>query len=133
TKVLHNGKQATGVLYVDTQTGMEYEQPADLVVLGGFTFSNTRLLLLSEIGQPYDPKTGKGIIGKNYTGHHTSLNLISTVGFFENEKFNNFAGAGALGATIDNFNPEQLNNNGLDFLHGFEVNYMQGGDRKSTR
>src|SRR5699024_1028152 len=42
-RVLHNGKKATGVMYVDTRTGQEYEQPADVVVLSAFTFTNNRL------------------------------------------------------------------------------------------
>ena len=58
-RVLHDGKKATGVLYVDTQTGEEFEQPADLVVLTSYTLGNVRLLLLSEIGRPYDPETVK--------------------------------------------------------------------------
>src|SRR5699024_6286013 len=46
-RVLHEDGKATGVLYVDTRTGQEFIQEADVVVLGAFTFSNNRLLLLS--------------------------------------------------------------------------------------
>jgi len=127
-RILHDGERATGVLYVDTETGEEYEQPADLVVSAAFTFTNTKLLLLSEIGEPYDVKTGKGIIGKNYTGHHTNIGLIGATGFFEDKKFNNFAGAGALGATIDDYNPEQLDHLEEGFLHGYEVYILQEGN-----
>jgi gluconate 2-dehydrogenase alpha chain len=45
---------ATGVLYTD-ENGREVEQPADLVVLSAFQLHNVRLLLLSDIGTPYDP------------------------------------------------------------------------------
>ena len=48
-----NGK-ARGVRYVDA-TGQEFFQPADLVSLASWTLNNTRLLLLSGIGEPYDP------------------------------------------------------------------------------
>src|SRR5690625_4688618 len=58
-RVIHEGGKAKGVVYVDTETGQEYEQPADVVVLAAFTFTNNRLLLLSDIGEPYDPKTKK--------------------------------------------------------------------------
>ena len=51
------GKQATGVTYIDAR-GREVEQPADIVVLATYCFNNTRLLLLSGIGKPYDPQTG---------------------------------------------------------------------------
>lgn len=126
-RILHDGKKATGVLYVDTETGEEYEQHAKLVVSAAFTFTNTKLLLLSEIGEPYNPETEEGIIGKNFTGHHTNLILSPTVGYFEDEKFNNFSGAGGMGATIDDFNAEQLNHDELDFLHGFEIYIVEGG------
>ena len=49
-----SGKRATGVTFVDT-SGEEWEQPADLVILSAFTVFNVQLLLLSKIGQPYDP------------------------------------------------------------------------------
>jgi len=129
TRVLHNGKKATGLLYTDTTTGEEYEQPADIVVLAGFTFTNTRLLLLSEIGTPYDPKSGTGIIGKNFTGHFNNVNYLGARGFFEKKKFNNFAGAGALGATIDDFSGDNIDHSRLNFLHGFEVQIQTTGDR----
>src|SRR3546814_21095937 len=55
------GKRATGVLYVDEQ-GQEFEQPADHVILCAYGLHNTRLLLLSGIGQPYEPATGTGVV-----------------------------------------------------------------------
>ena len=63
------GKWATGVTYVDT-SGDEWEQPADLVLLCAFQLFNVQLLLLSGIGTPYDPQSGKGQIGRNFT-HQT--------------------------------------------------------------
>ncbi|MQT72567.1 GMC family oxidoreductase, partial [Pseudomonas sp. FSL R10-0071] len=57
--------KATGVTYIDA-LGREIEQPADLVILGAFQFHNVRLMLLSGIGKPYDPKTGEGVVGKNF-------------------------------------------------------------------
>src|ERR1700688_5305496 len=61
-----SGKRAIGVRYVDRE-GREIDQPADMVVLSAFQMHNVRLLLLSGIGTPYDPKSGKGVVGKNYT------------------------------------------------------------------
>ena len=58
---------ATGVTYIDTETDTEYEQPADIVVLGAYMLNNVRLLLLSKIGQPYNPNTGEGVVGRAYT------------------------------------------------------------------
>ena len=31
-----------------------------------YPFNNTLLLLTAGIGEPYDPRTGKGVVGKNY-------------------------------------------------------------------
>ena len=59
------GKQATGVTYLDAR-GREVEQPASIVILATYCFNNTRLLLLSGIGKPYDPQTGRGVVGRNY-------------------------------------------------------------------
>ncbi|MGM8366428.1 GMC family oxidoreductase [Virgibacillus sp. W0181] len=126
-RVLHDGKKATGVLYIDPQTRQEYEQPADLVVLGAFFSGNTRLMMLSEIGEQFDPKTGKGVIGKNYTSHYTALGGNSATGFFEDKKFNTFAGAGALGAVLDDFNGDNIDNSKTDFLHGFNLSIFQDG------
>ncbi|MBY7144499.1 GMC family oxidoreductase [Virgibacillus sp. NKC19-3] len=127
TRVLHDDDKASGVLYVDTQTGEEYEQPADIVVVAAYTYGNTRLMLLSEIGEPYNPETGEGIIGKNITAHYGNLLFTGVDGFFEDKKFNSFAGTGALGATLDDYNGHQIDNNETDFLHGFQLNISQGG------
>ncbi|WP_048307355.1 GMC family oxidoreductase [Halomonas sp. PR-M31] len=130
TRVTHDNARASGVVYTDTSTGETFEQPAGVVVLAGFVFNNTRLLLLSDIGEPYDPKTGKGIIGKNFTGHFNNLTTyIGAHGFFKNKKFNTYMGTGALGATIDDFSGDHKDHSDLDFLHGFEVHYAQLGNR----
>ncbi|WP_446053749.1 GMC family oxidoreductase [Virgibacillus saliphilus] len=128
-RVVHDGDKATGVLFTDTQTGEEFEQPADVVVLAAFVWSNTRLMLLSEIGKPYDPETGQGVIGKNFTGHYPELTYDYVDGFFEDKKFNSFAGAGTLGAAVEDYGPEQLDHYELDFLHGFKLTILQSGNR----
>src|SRR5262249_21357177 len=58
-------KKVTGVVFTDTRTGEEYEQPAGLVVLSAYVFGNISLLLNSGIAEPYDPLTQKGAVGKN--------------------------------------------------------------------
>src|ERR1700751_3551526 len=94
-------KRATGVTFVDS-SGEEWEQPADLVLLCAFQLFNVQLLLLSGIGQPYDPRTGQGQIGRNFT-HQT---VSGVIGFFDNTKynFNPFIASGAIGMCIDEFN-----------------------------
>lgn len=107
------GKKATGVLYVDEQ-GQEFEQPADLVILCAYGLHNTRLMLLSGIGQPYDPATGKGVVGKNYAYQITSSVNV----FYDDKVFNPFVGAGALGIAVDDFNGDNFDHGGKGFIGG---------------
>lgn len=110
-----SGKRATGVTYVDS-SGEEWEQPADLVISTAFTLDNVRLLLLSGIGEPYDPGTGKGVVGRNFS--YQTAN--STLGFFDPKKFNfnNFIGGGATGMAVDEFNNDNFDHARLGFLGG---------------
>jgi gluconate 2-dehydrogenase alpha chain len=106
-------KRATGVTYVDAQ-GNEYEQPADLVILCAFILHNVHLLLVSGIGQPYDPATNSGVVGKNY-----AYQIVSDVDvFFDDKLTNNFIGAGALGMGIDEFNGDNFDHTNLGFIGG---------------
>src|SRR5699024_12315199 len=101
-RVIHKNGKATGIMFVDTRTGEEYEQPADVVALGAFSFANNRLLLLSEIGKPYNPETRKGVIGRNFNGQF-NITFLGARGFFDDKKFNLYMGAGALGGTMSVF------------------------------
>lgn len=125
-RILHNGEKATGVLYTDVTTGEEIEQPADVVVLTSYVFNNARLLLNSKIGRPYNPSTGEGVIGKNYA---YQVVKGGATGYFDDQKFNNFAGAGALGMVIDDFNGDNFDHSNLDFIHGGYLSITQTGLR----
>lgn len=127
TRVTYDGKKATGVIYVDLTTGLEYEQPADVVVLAGFTFTNNRILMLSDIGEKYDPKTKTGVIGRNFHGQFNST-FLGARGFFDKKKFNLHMGGGALGATFSDLAGDNLDTSDLDFLHGGGVEIRQYGD-----
>lgn len=121
-EILHEDDEVTGVRYVDLNTGREYDQPADVVVLTSYVLNNVRLLLQSELGEPYDPEEETGVIGKNYCyqvefdGH----------AFFDKE-YNMQMGAGALGMAIDDFNGDNFDHDDLDFLHGGWISLRQGG------
>lgn len=106
-------KRATGVTYIDAR-GREFEQPADLVLLASYVFNNVRLMLLSGIGTPYDPASGRGAVGRNYAYQCTS----SVTLFFDDRVFNQFMGAGALGRTVDDFNGDNFDHGGLGFFGG---------------
>ncbi|GAB4074144.1 GMC family oxidoreductase [Barrientosiimonas marina] len=124
-RILYDGNKATGVLYVDTRTGQEYEQPADVVSLTSFIFNNVRLLLLSEIGEPYNPKSGNGLIGKHFVDHHFEP---VTRGFFEDEKFNNYIGSGGLGVCFTDFGADNFDHSDVDFLNGGQIEIQMGGN-----
>ena len=107
-------KRVTGVVYADARSGEEFEQPASTVVLGAYVFNNTRLMLLSRIGRPYDPRSGQGVVGRNYCYQTTSgVNV-----FYEDRYLNQFMGAGALATTIDDFNNDNFDHSGLGFVGG---------------
>jgi len=105
--------RVTGVTYVNTQ-GEEFEQPAEIVILSAYILNNIQLLLASDIGTPYDPQTGQGVVGKNYAYQITSgVDL-----FFDDKLTNRFIGAGALGMIVDDFNGDNFDHTGLDFIGG---------------
>jgi gluconate 2-dehydrogenase alpha chain len=115
-------KRAVGVTYVNAQ-GREVEQPADLVILTSYTFNNTRLMLLSEIGKPYDPVSNQGVVGRNYsyqTGGKVSL-------FFEDKEFNPFIGGGMTGTSIDDLSGDNFDHSKLDFIGGAYVAAQSNG------
>jgi gluconate 2-dehydrogenase alpha chain len=126
TKVNLDGARtrATGVTYVDVQ-GQEWEQPAEIVLVCAFILFNVRILLLSGIGQPYDPKSGTGTVGRNYAYQtDSSVNM-----FFDDKNFNPFINSGALGQTVDNFNGDNFDHTGLDFVGGGIITCNPTGGR----
>ncbi|KKB33410.1 GMC family oxidoreductase [Bacillus thermotolerans] len=125
TRILHDGTKATAVRYVDVLTGEEFEQPAEMIALTSYVMNNTKLLLVSELGTPYDPNSGTGVIGKNYCYQI----LPGATGFFEKERFNTFMGAGALGATVDDYNGDFFDHSDLNFIHGGSISITQTGLR----
>jgi gluconate 2-dehydrogenase alpha chain len=117
------GKKVQGVVYVDMRTGEEFEQPANLVVLCGYVFSNTQFLLLAGIGEPYDPATGKGAVGRNYC-YQTQAGVDA---FFEDKFFNPFMQAGGSHTGIDDFNSDNFDHAGLGFHGGGYISCTANG------
>jgi gluconate 2-dehydrogenase alpha chain len=119
-----NGKRAQGVTYVD-DNGEEVFQPAELVFLASWTLNNTRLLLLSHIGEPYSVRSGKGTVGRNLT--HQVLFSAATA-FFE-KPLNRFMGSGAAGAAISEFDGDLFDHTELAFLRGGHLLALSMGYR----
>jgi gluconate 2-dehydrogenase alpha chain len=116
-------RRVTGVVYSDMKTGEEYEQPAGLVVLSSYVFGNVQQLLLAGIGEPYDPKSGKGAVGKNYCYQFEAHGEA----FFEGREFNPFMGAPGMATAIDDFNGENFDHSGLGFFGGGYIICANGG------
>ncbi|WP_367716621.1 GMC family oxidoreductase [Nitratireductor sp. GISD-1A_MAKvit] len=83
-----DGRRATGVEYISPE-GEIFEQPADIVILAAYINHNVHLLLVSQIGEPYNPETGRGLVGKNY-----AYQTMSGVDLFydDDTNFNPFIG-----------------------------------------
>ena len=116
-------KRAVSVTYIDGR-GNELEQPADLVILTSYVFSNTRLLLLSGIGKPYDPVTNQGVVGRNYS--YATYGKVPV--FFDDKVFNRFMGSGGLGTLIDEYNGDNFDHAGLGFIGGAYIMVATAGN-----
>jgi gluconate 2-dehydrogenase alpha chain len=121
-RVLHRNGKATGVLYVD-EKGAEVEQPARVVILASWTLNNSRLLMLSRIGDAYDPATGKGTLGRNLTHQVSNFTQI-----FLDRPLNAFMGAGGLGMTLADFDGDFGLDPALGVLRGGHIRVTSGGE-----
>jgi len=121
-KIVYEGNRTRGVNYVDAD-GEESFQPADAVLLCSWTLNNTRLLLLSGIGEPYDPATAKGVVGRNLTHQ-----IIASGGtLFMEKPLNRFMGAAASGICISDFDGDNFDHSDLPFIRGGTFRVMATG------
>lgn len=116
-------RRATGVTYLDS-TGRERTQEAAMVFLCAFSLYNVHLMLLSGIGEPYDPATGTGVVGRNYT--YQNVEKIQMF-FSPDAQANPFIGIGGAGVAIDNFNGKQLDSAHAGFIGGGIIAARQPG------
>jgi gluconate 2-dehydrogenase alpha chain len=123
-RVLYRDGKATGVSYVDAN-GEEVVQPTDLVVLASWTLNNTRLLLLSGIGEAYDPDSGKGQVGRNLTHQAHSRGIV----LFFDRPLNRFMGSGACGVAIRDLDGDCFDHGPLDFIRGAYITAFGYGHR----
>ena len=116
--------RARGVTYIGTN-GEEVFQPAELVVIASWTLNNTRLLLLSGIGEPYDVETGKGTVGANLT-HQVAVTPVTV---FLDQPLNRFMGSGAAGMAIADFDGDVFDHSKLPFIRGGNLIASNFGSR----
>lgn len=109
---------ATGVTYLDGQ-GQEQEQPADLVLLTGFTLSNVKLCMLSRNDQHKDGiGNDRGQLGRNAA--HQILQEAST-GVFPGRKFNLYMGNSTTMNVLYDFYGSVLDHTDLGFVGGAQI------------
>jgi gluconate 2-dehydrogenase alpha chain len=98
-RLVRGGARITSVVYVDG-TG-EHELSGDAVVLSAWGLNNVRLLLLSGIGEPYDPVTGTGVVGRNYGNHFRT----GVTAFFDDYSTAEDATGPTSGLALSDFDP----------------------------
>ena len=105
--------RVTGVNYV--KGGQEYFQPAEVVLLAGYTYENVRMLLLSK-SKPYPNglANNRGQVGRHYFTHNTASTLTALFPF----DLNNWYGLPAQGIAVDDWADDNFDHSGLDFIGG---------------
>jgi gluconate 2-dehydrogenase alpha chain len=105
--------RATGVRYL--KNGEEYVQPADAVLLAGYTYENTRLLLLSTSRAfPRGLANNAGQVGRHYFTHNQTGGVLALFP----QKLNRWYGLPAQGIAVDDFADDNFDHSGLDFIGG---------------
>jgi len=121
----NTGKTATGVTYVDAG-GEQVESRANLIIVGAYATNNARLLLLSKIGAPYDPETGKGVVGRNYAYQTMSYPQVF---YDESININPFMRSGANGTMIADFAGDNFDHGPLGFIGGAYIGEIMTNGR----
>jgi len=116
---------AESATYIDA-SGREFEQPGGLVILAAYALGNVHLMLWSGIGQPYDPATGEGVVGRNYA---YQIGSGATVFFDEKTWMNPFMAAGALAMVIDDFNTGSFDHGKEGFIGGGGISTLSSTGR----
>ena len=111
-EVDRNGR-ATGVSYV--KDGETYVQPADVVLLAGYTYENVRLMLLSTSPAfPDGLSNNAGQVGRHYMTHATGAGLTALFP----HRLNRWYGLPAQGVAIDDWADDNFDHADVDFIGG---------------
>ena len=107
--------RVNGVRYV--KGNAEHFQPAKVVLLGGYTYENTRLLLLSRsAAYPNGLSNNHGQVGRHYMSH--GLRSVAVNGLFPGRKLNRYGGSGSQWTAIDDWDADNFDHTGLGFIGG---------------
>jgi len=119
--------RATGVSYYGPD-GSDNTVEAELVILTPFIYDNTRLLLLSKTDKfPNGLANSSGQVGKHVMAHIMARVYLT----FDDRHINVYMGPSAQKHSIDNFNGDNFDHSGLDFIRGSQISIdtvnLQGG------
>jgi len=107
--------RASGVTYL--KGGETFFQPAKAVVLAGYIYENTRLLLLSRSkAYPHGLSNNHGQVGRHYMGH--GLASASVSGVFKGRRLNLYSGTIGQYTAVDNWDSDNFDHSGLGFIGG---------------
>src|SRR2546425_178355 len=107
-----NGR-VSGVNYL--KNGVEYFQPADVVLLASYVYENVRVLLLSKSKvYPKGLSNNHGQVGRHYFSHNQGASVTAL--FPRN--LNNWYGLPAQGTAVDDWADDNFDHSGLDFIGG---------------
>ena len=112
-----NTGKATGVSYYGPD-GSENSIEADLVILAPYIYDNTRLLLLSKSDKfPNGLANSSGLVGKCLTSHPGTRAFA----VFDDKYTNVYMGPSNQKHSIDDFNADNFDHSGLDFIRGAQI------------
>lgn len=114
TRVVAGGDgRVTGVEYA--KGNEHFYQPAQVVLLAGYTYENVRLLLLSSSSAfPNGLANNSGQVGRHYLSHHQGAPVTA---LFDRD-LHNWYGLPAQGVAIDEWADDNFDHGGLDFIGG---------------
>lgn len=121
---------ATGVSYIDLETGETHEQPADVVICSAYTLTNVRMLLLSRSNQhPNGIGNDRNRVGKNFT---YQVRKGPATGIFEGRRLNQFMANGVTQSILYEFNADNFDHSNLDFIGGAQIQCGAGAAEPLT-
>jgi len=107
-----NGR-VSGVNYL--KDGLEYFQPADVVLLATYTYENVRTLLLSKsAAYPNGLANNHGQVGKHYFSHNQTARVTALFPM----NINTWYGTPSQGVAVDNWADDNFDHSALDFIGG---------------
>ena len=108
--------QVAGVNYLTD--GVEYFQPAKVVLVASYTYENVRMLLLSKSKAfPNGLSNNHGQVGRHYFSH----NMLAGVSALFPSDTSSWYGLPAQGVAVDDWADDNFDHSGLDFIGGGDL------------